>query len=148
MPWSPSETGQETFDKKSSTLAYISKAKAERIDKLNALVVVLNMAKLAEEIKQALWTLVGHLGEDHTNCPVTCESWCYFTKSQAEFALDPFVPLPKRRSPYSTDSEIVRLKEVFQTFASLEICGALTMGKTQNANESLHSVVWHNSPKG
>ena len=28
------------------------------------------------------------------------------------------------------------------------MCGALTMGKTQNANESLHSVVWHNSPKG
>ena len=27
------------------------------------------------------------------------------------------------------------------------MCGALTMGKTQNANESLHSIVWHNSPK-
>ena len=40
------------------------------------------------------------------------------------------------------------MTEVFQEFASLELCSALTMGKTQNANESLHSVVWHNSPKG
>ena len=27
------------------------------------------------------------------------------------------------------------------------MCGALTMGQTQNANESLHSIIWHNSPK-
>ena len=134
--------------KKSPTSASIPKAKAERVGQLYALVVVQNKGKPAEVIKQALWTLVGPLGEDHTNCPVTCDSWCYFAKAQAEFAVDSSVPMPKRRVPYCTDSEIVRLTLVFQTFASLEVCGALTMGKTQNANESLHSVVWHNSPKG
>ena len=134
--------------KKSPTSASIPKAKAERVGQLYALVVVQNKGKPAEVIKQALWTLVGHLGEDHTNCPVTCDSWCYFAKAQAEFAVDSSVPMPKRRVPYCTDSEIKRLTLVFQTFASLEVCGALTMGKTQNANESLHSVVWHNSPKG
>ena len=28
------------------------------------------------------------------------------------------------------------------------MCSALTLGLTQNANESLHSVLWHNAPKG
>ena len=27
------------------------------------------------------------------------------------------------------------------------MCGALTIGHTQNANESLHSIIWHNSLK-
>ena len=27
------------------------------------------------------------------------------------------------------------------------MCGALTMGQTQNANESLQCVIWHHSPK-
>ena len=134
--------------KKSSTSASIPKAKADRIGQLYALVVVQNKGKPAQVIRQALWNLVGHLGEDHDNCPVTCESWCYFAKAQAQFALDPSLPPPKRRVPYCSDTELVWLKEVFQTFASLEVCGAVTMGKTQNANESLHSVIWHNSPKG
>ena len=134
--------------KKTSTSASIPKAKAERIGQLYALVVVQNKGKQPEVIRQALWTLVGHLGEEHANCPITCESWCYFARAEAEFALDYSVTLPKRRIPYCTDTEIIRITQVFQTFASLEVCGALTMGKTQNANDSLHSVIWHNSPKG
>ena len=54
---------------------------------------------------------------------------------------------PHLRQPYLTGPEYQRAKEVFNSFASMTMCGALTMGKTQNANESLHSIVWHNSPK-
>ena len=28
------------------------------------------------------------------------------------------------------------------------MCGSVAMGKTHNSNETLHSVMWHNSPKG
>ena len=43
---------------------------------------------------------------------------------------------------------MARLREVFNVFASPSMCSALMMGKTQKANESLHSVLWHNSPNG
>ena len=32
-------------------------------------------------------------------------------------------------------------------FASLEFCGFINLGKTQNSNESLHSMIWHHTPK-
>ena len=40
-----------------------------------------------------------------------------------------------------------RAVEVFQVFGSLSFCRTITMGKTQNSNESLHNMLWHNSPK-
>ena len=134
--------------KKSSTSPSISKTKVEKIGQLYAIVVVQNRGKPAKLIQQALWTLVGHLGEDNTNCRLTTDSWCYFARAQLEHALDSTVQFPKHRKPYCTDDEVARITEVFRDFASPELCNALTMGKTQIANESLHSVVWHNSPKG
>ena len=134
--------------KKSASSLSISKTKVERIGQLYALVVVQNKGMPPEEIQRALWTLVGHLGEDHSHCPQTNDSWCYFARGQYEHLQDSTVPLPKRRKPYCNEIEVARMTEVFKEFASLELCSALTMGKTQNANESLHSVVWHNSPKG
>ena len=134
--------------KKSKTSPGIPKSKVEKIGQLYALVVVQNRGKQPEDICQALRTMLGHLGEDHSNCPERTNSWCYFARGQAELAIDPELTLPKRRIPYCNQVELARLEEVFGNFASRDMCGALTMGKTQNANESLHSVVWHNSPKG
>ena len=127
--------------KKSKTSSGISKTKVERIGQLYALVVVQNRGKASEDIKQALWTLVTHLGEDHATCPISTTSWCYYARGQAENAIDSNVCIPRRRNPYCSDSEMARLREVFNVFASPSMCSALTMGKTQNANESLHSVV-------
>ena len=148
MPRARSEGTQKTSVQKSKTLPAIPKSKVERIGQMYALVIVQNRGKTPDDICQALWTMLGHLGEDHSNCPVRRDSWCYFARGQAELAFDPTLTLPKRRNPYCSQVELARIKEVFGKFASLEMCGALTMGKTQNANESLHSVVWHNSPKG
>ena len=46
-----------------------------------------------------------------------------------------------------TPIEYQRAREVFDLFASLEFCGSITLGKTQNSNESLHSMIWHHAPK-
>ena len=51
------------------------------------------------------------------------------------------------REPYLSPAEVIRVHDVFEKSASLEMCATLTLGKTQNANESLHSVLWHNAPK-
>ena len=99
------------------------------------------------EIQSSLWNLLEHLVENHSHCPFANDSWCYYLKRLTEQAEDPSLSLPPFRQPYLSPSEYRRAKEVFETFASLSMYGALTMGKTQNANESLHSIIWHNSPK-
>ena len=51
------------------------------------------------------------------------------------------------REPYLTPAELHRARDVFEKFASIDMCASLTLGITQNANESPHSVLWHNAPK-
>ena len=133
---------------KSNAFPKISALKVERVGQLYALVVVQNRGKTPLEIHTALLNLLQHFVEDHENCPCSLDSWCYFQKRRAENNQDSSVSLPHLRQSYLTGPEYERAKEVFNSFASMSMCGALTMGKTQNANESLHSIVWHNSPKG
>ena len=133
--------------KKSNKFCKISAGKVERVGQLYALVVAQNRGKTPSEIQNALWNLLDHLVEKHANCPYSMESWCYFQKARAANFEDPSVCIPPLRQPYLTDFEFERAKEVFTNFASLPMCGALTMGQTQNANESLHSIIWHHSPK-
>ena len=133
---------------KSNAFAKLPLAKVERVSQLFALVVVQNRGRSPTEIQTALLNLLEHLIDNHDKCPYSTESWCYLQKRLAEYAEDSSIGLPPLRKPYLTHGEYRRAKEVFDAFASLTMCGALTMGKTQNANESLHSVIWHNSPKG
>ena len=132
---------------KSNSFSKISAGKVERIGQLYALVVAQNRGKTPEEIQTALWNLLEHLVENHVNCPFTTDSWCYYQAALAENSNDPSFSIPPLRQAYLNDSEYGRTKEVFSTFASLSMCGALTMAQTQNANESLHSIIWHHSPK-
>ena len=148
MPWARAEAAKNHLSKRTKTLPKISMSKVERIGQLYALVVVQPRWRTPEDICAALWTMIGHLVEEHSTCPVRRDSLCYIARAQVELALDPMLTLPKRRSPYCTDVELAGVKGTFANFSSLEVCGALTMGKTQNVNDSLHSVVWHNSPKG
>ena len=133
--------------KKSSSYSKLAAGKVERVGQLYALVVCQNRGKSPSDIQKALWNLLDHLLEKHDNCPLSTDSWCYIQKALAENAEDSTVTIPSLRQPYLNDSEYGRAQEVFHSFASLTMCGALTMGQTQNANESLHSIIWHNSPK-
>ena len=133
--------------KKSIQFSKLSVGKIERVGQLYALVVSQNRGKTPSEIQSALWNLLEHLVENHENCPFSLASWCYYQQACARNAEDPEITIPPLRHPYLTASEYGRAKEVFASFASMSMCGALTMGQTQNANESLHSIIWHNSPK-
>ena len=138
---------KKNLKKKSNTYSKMSPTKVERVGQLFALVVVQNRGRSPTEIQSSLWNLLEHLIENHGNCPFSNDSWCYYQKRLAEQGEDHSLSPPPSRQPYLTPSEYGRAKEVFENFASLAMCGALTMGKTQNANESLHSIIWHNSPK-
>ena len=121
--------------------------KAKWIDHLYALAVVQNRGKEAAAIRDALNILLEHTREEHDNCPAGESSWCYYQKQVAICLKDNSSPAPHTRSPYLTVNEYKRAREVFDLFASLEFCGSITLGKTQNSNESLHSMIWHHSPK-
>ena len=102
-----------------------------------------NRGKSPSVIQKALWNLL----KKKENCPFSTQSWCYFEKVLAQNAENTTLIIPPLLKPYLNHSEYVRAQEVFDSFASLNMCGALTMGQTQNANESLHSIILHNSPK-
>ena len=133
--------------KKSKSFPKLAASKVERVGQLFALVVVQNRGRSPSEIHLAHLTLLEHLIEKHDYCPFSLDSWCYFQRTPAQNAEDPLIANPSLRQPYLTAPEYSRAKETFNIFASISMCSALTMCQTQNANESLHSIIWHNSPK-
>ena len=138
--------------KKAATKALTSKpvtsSKVERIGHLYGLVIVQNRGRTPLDIQQALHTLQDHLIENHDACPFTTNSWCYFQKHSLALSTENIsIAPPQLRQPYLNTDEVIRLRDVFKKFASIEMCSALTLGLTQNSNESLHSVLWHNAPK-
>ena len=133
--------------KSSSLFKGLPDSKARRIAHLYALVVVQNRHKEAATIRNALNVLLEHTREEHHNCPTGESSWCYHQKQAAACTKDSSLPAPYTRSSYLTPIEYQRARQVFDTFASLEFCSSITLGKTQNSNESLHSMIWHHSPK-
>ena len=90
----------------------------------------------------------GAFGRKHDSCPFSTNSWCYFQKALALVAEDASIAPPSLRQSYLNTDELSRLRDVFKKFASIEMCSASTLGMTQNSNESLHSVLWPNAPKG
>ena len=133
--------------KKTTLCKGLPDGKAKRNAHLYALVVVQNRGKEAEVIRDALNILLDHTREEHNNCPTGESSWCYYQKQVPLCSMDDSLPAPYKRSPYLSPTEHKRAREVFDIFASLEFCGAITLGKTQNSNESLHAMIWHHSPK-
>ena len=142
---------QKRFKKRlrKATKSYkgVPEAKADRIAHLYALVIVQNKGETALHIQEALHILLRHTQEKHDTCPVGTMSWCYFQKLIAKHLEDSTIPYPNPRAPFLTDSEFQRAVEVFSVFASLDFCETITLGKTQNSNESLHNMIWHNAPK-
>ena len=131
---------------KGITSKKLGPTKTQRVGHLYALVIVQNRGKTPVEMVRSDG-LLDHLTEKHEGGPFSTESWCYIRKNQAQIADDEqTVPVPLRES-YLNRAEFERINDVFKKFASLAMCATLTLGKTQNANESLHSVLWHNAPK-
>ena len=132
--------------KKSSLCKGLPDSKAKRIAHLYALVVVQNRGKEAVDIRDALNVLLEHSREQHNNYLSGESSWCSYQKQVSRCIKDDSSPAPYIRSPYFAPNEYQRVKEVFDLFASLEFCGSITLGKTQNSKESLHSMIWHHAP--
>ncbi|GFV42595.1 uncharacterized protein TNCV_1316001 [Trichonephila clavipes] len=80
----------------------------------------------------------------HSKCPTGSTSWCFYQRA-----------LAKNENPMSHSLMKTKLSEqvlekilpVYQRLVNDELLERCSAGKTQNANKSIHSVIWKNCPK-
>ena len=81
----------------------------------------------------------------HSKCPVGADSWCFFQKARAT-GEEPGRHRVNIHTPLSADVA-KHVKEVYTRLSHKDLLGRCKRGLTQNANESLHSMVWQKCPK-
>ena len=114
----------------------LSEPKAEYISSNFSTVILQHRGKTPSQMANGLDILLSHVGGKHDTCPA--EDWCRWRNTTQ--------PTPAKTTNY-TPEEISKVREVFATFATEEFCKHLTLGMTQNANESLHNTIWNFCPK-
>ena len=142
-----SKRDKKRLMKKSPGVTRLSQTKADRIAHLYALVVVQHRGQSASDILDGLQVLLCHTKEVHDQCPPGENSWCYFQNKVALYEIDSTEAPPTTRQPYLSPPEFARAVDGFKVFGSLSFCSTITLGKTQNSNDSLHNILWHNFPK-
>lgn len=78
---------------------------------------------------------------DHSLCPTGRESWCRHNAALAKGK-----PAPKHS--YNLPKDVARaLLPVYERLSETKLLERCLRGKTQNSNESFHSVIWNLVPK-
>ncbi|KAJ4447837.1 hypothetical protein ANN_09845 [Periplaneta americana] len=82
---------------------------------------------------------------EHGNCPVGTESWCFYQRAVSQGKQ----PDPHKDNVGTPLKEVVlaKMMPVYQRLASNTLLERCLKCLTQNANESLHSVIWRHCPK-
>lgn len=104
-----------------------------------------------DAMKKAIFATLRHCGStdsnpQHITCPDGPDSWCFYNKA---IAMGEEVPKHDNTSmkTYLRPDVITKIIPLYKRLASDELLRRCTRGKTQNANESLHSVIWRKCPK-
>ncbi|GFT23585.1 uncharacterized protein TNCV_3510841 [Trichonephila clavipes] len=80
----------------------------------------------------------------HSKCPEGKLSWSFYHRAKVNNK----VPGSHKSMKTKLSEEVVaKIMPVYQRLASKEILLRCVSGKTQNANESLHSCIWRKFPK-
>ena len=81
----------------------------------------------------------------HDRCPVGADSWCFYQKALAT-GQEPGPHRTNVGTPLSSDVA-EHVKGVYTRLAHIDLLERCKLGKTQNNNESVHSVIWNKCPK-
>ena len=103
-----------------------------------------------EKMKTAIYaTLLHSISTDkrpqHSKCPTGKDSWCFYQRAVSENQ-----PSPPHYGNVGTplrEDYLAKIMPVYQRLASDSLLSRCLLGKTQNANESLHSMIWRKCPK-
>ena len=103
------------------------------------------------DMKRAIYATLSHaMSTDtkpqHFGCPGGQNSWCFYNRAIARDEKKPKHDSGNMKTVLREDV-VTKIMPVYQRLASEELLKRCTMGKTQNANESLHSVIWRKCPK-
>ena len=117
----------------------VTEPKAEFVSSNFSTVVLQHRGKTPTQMAEGLCILFSHISGEHDTCPI--DSWCRWrnTKNTTQ-------PIPATTTNFSTQ-DVAKVREVFNIFATEDFCRHLTLGMTQNANESLHNTIWNFCPK-
>ena len=117
----------------------LSEWKADYIAANYSTVIYQHRGSTPAKLSSGLHLLLDHVAGNHSGCPTGEKSWCRWrnpSSSSTHTVQTTFKP-----------NDIQKVREVFDTFATEEFCSHLTLGLTQNANESLHNTIWSLCPK-
>lgn len=95
-------------------------------------------------MSRATWAILKHYADpaDHYDCPEGADSWCKWQSDQAT-AQQTYQPVSNPLSP----AIVERITPIFRDLANLSLLENCTKCMTQNANESLHHLIWGLVPK-
>ena len=97
-------------------------------------VILLNRGTTPEKLSRALRVLLDHAAGIHYGCPTGENSWCQWNRLSISTT-------PATLTTFTT-VDIQKVQESFNTYATTEFCSHLTLGLTQNENESHHNMIW------
>ena len=111
---------------------------------------VMNNIGHSIEMRRAIWATLFHCvstdkDPQHHKCPDGPDSWCFYNKAIATKA-----PLPSHvgNVRYPLDAAVAKeMVPIYDRLSDENLIQRMQKGKTQNANESLHNVIWGRCPK-
>jgi hypothetical protein len=101
-----------------------------------------------KDMQRAIWAIFYHkrssdLEPTHQFCPEGIDSWCPFQKSAAAKGVQPKYKHKGTVSPFVMDA----IHDIFKDLSMPSLLKRCLGGHTQNANESLNSLIWKLCPK-
>ncbi|GFS11484.1 hypothetical protein ElyMa_003087600 [Elysia marginata] len=104
-----------------------------------------------EVMSNAVWAAFYHSistpdHPQHERCPAGEESWCFYQKALVKKPKDAS-ELKHEQSTYLNAEVDPHVYKVYERLTDPELLRRCLLGKTQNANKSLHSVIWSKCPK-
>lgn len=103
-----------------------------------------------EKMKTAIYATLSHCSSTdktpkHGKCPRGEDSWCFYNKAIAKNE-KPESHKTKIKTPLN-ERVVSKILPLYQRLASNALLERCVSGKTQNANEALHGVIWTKCPK-
>ena len=101
-------------------------------------------------MKQAIWATIEHCSSTdndprHSHCPTGIKSHCFYQRAIAKG--EPPSSHKENLSTYLNDKVVAAIKPLYERLTDGDLLRGCLLGKTQNVNESLHSVIWTKCPK-
>lgn len=102
-----------------------------------------------EKMRRGVWATLDHCSStderpNHVNCPEGPDSWCDWRLASA-FGEKP--PLHSSMSLKISEPVATLMRPLCERLTDKDLLARCARLQTQNANESLHSIVWNFCPK-